>query len=93
MFGISYGCAALETWGVPGFQEFARQLTRDTYYSLDDDDAPKTTTMIVGVEAQEEEEVVVVVMAAAEVVVVVVRGLVKARGFAISPVILRLRRG
>ena len=38
MFDISYGCAALETRGVPDFQEFARQLTRDTYYSLDDDD-------------------------------------------------------
>ena len=38
MFDISYGCAALTTWGVPDFKDFARQLTRDTYYDFDDAD-------------------------------------------------------
>ena len=38
MFDISYGCAALKTWGVPDFKDFARQLTRDTYYDFGDAD-------------------------------------------------------
>ena len=38
MFDISYCCAALTTWGVPDFKDFARQLTRDTYYDFDDAD-------------------------------------------------------
>ena len=36
MFDISYGCAALTTWGVPDFKDFARQLTRNIYYDSDD---------------------------------------------------------
>jgi len=32
----SYGCAALKTWGLPGFINFARGHTRDIYYNNGD---------------------------------------------------------
>ncbi|KIL55307.1 hypothetical protein M378DRAFT_188679 [Amanita muscaria Koide BX008] len=37
LFDIAYGCAALNTWGVPQFVNLARQRTRHIYY--DDDDS------------------------------------------------------
>lgn len=38
LFDISYGCAALHTWGVPQFVELARQRTKHIYYEDNDDD-------------------------------------------------------
>lgn len=38
LFDISYGCAALHTWGVPQFVELARQRTKYIYYEDNDDD-------------------------------------------------------
>lgn len=36
IFDVAYGCAALKTWGVPGFINLARQRTKDIYYDYDD---------------------------------------------------------
>jgi hypothetical protein len=33
IFDVAYGCAALNTWGVPAFMDFARTRTRDIYYN------------------------------------------------------------
>ncbi|KIL55822.1 hypothetical protein M378DRAFT_90221, partial [Amanita muscaria Koide BX008] len=38
LFDIAYGCAALNTWGVPQFVNLARQRTRDIYYHNDSGD-------------------------------------------------------
>ena len=32
LFDVTYGSAALKTWGVPGFVNFARGRTKDIYY-------------------------------------------------------------
>jgi len=32
IFDVLYGCAALNTWGVPAFMEFARGRIKDNYY-------------------------------------------------------------
>ena len=33
IFDVAYGCAALNTWGVPTFMDFARTRTRHIYYN------------------------------------------------------------
>src|SRR6266550_7471150 len=38
LFDVAYGCAALNTWGVPQFMNLARQRTRHIYYDDDDND-------------------------------------------------------
>ncbi|KAF8325714.1 hypothetical protein F5887DRAFT_901102 [Amanita rubescens] len=38
LFDIAYGCAALNTWGVPQFVNLARQRTRHIYYDGEPDD-------------------------------------------------------
>ena len=38
LFDISYGCAALCTWGVPQFVQFTRQHTKHIDYDEDSDD-------------------------------------------------------
>jgi hypothetical protein len=38
LFDVSYGCAALHTWGVPDFVNLTRQHTRDVYYDDGNDD-------------------------------------------------------
>jgi hypothetical protein len=38
IFDIAYGCAALNTWGVPAFNDFARTQTRDIYYNDREDE-------------------------------------------------------
>ncbi|KAF8737659.1 hypothetical protein AX14_012536 [Amanita brunnescens Koide BX004] len=38
LFDVAYGCAALNTWGVPQFVNLARQRTRHIYYDDDNDD-------------------------------------------------------
>ena len=37
LFNISYGCAALRTWGVPQFVQFAQQHTKHIDYEEDSD--------------------------------------------------------
>jgi hypothetical protein len=37
LFDVAYGCAALNTWGVPQFMNLARQCTRHIYYDGGDD--------------------------------------------------------
>ena len=38
LFDVAYGCAALNTWGVPQFVNLTRQRTRHIYYDDDDND-------------------------------------------------------
>jgi hypothetical protein len=38
IFDVAYGCAALKTWGVSSFINFARAHTRDIYYNDADHD-------------------------------------------------------
>ncbi|KAF8323572.1 hypothetical protein F5887DRAFT_1290598 [Amanita rubescens] len=38
LFDVAYGCAALKTWGVGEFVEFAEEKTKEFYYHNDDDD-------------------------------------------------------
>ena len=38
LFDVAYGSAALKTWGVPLFVNFARGRSRDTYYPNDGND-------------------------------------------------------
>lgn len=33
IFDVAYGCAGLNTWGVPTFMNFARERTRNIYYN------------------------------------------------------------
>ena len=36
IFDVAYGCAALKTWGVPTFMDFARTHTKNIYYNDED---------------------------------------------------------
>jgi hypothetical protein len=38
IFDVAYGCAALKTWGVTTFMEFARSRTKHIYNNDEDDD-------------------------------------------------------
>ena len=38
LFDVAYGCAALKTWGVREFVQFAEEKTKEFYYHDDDDD-------------------------------------------------------
>ena len=41
IFDVAYGCAALNTWGVPTFTDFARTRTRHIYYNDGDNNGDK----------------------------------------------------
>jgi hypothetical protein len=56
LFDVAYGCAALNTWGVPQFENLARQRTRNIYYDDDDNDDGAPHVDVSGVDQERRQQ-------------------------------------